>query len=174
MTLQDLTTDEYAPYYRRYLDKLPAHALLIPSFTHGQEIVTAFFTAIPKDKLNFAYAENKWTIKQVFQHLIDTERVFMYRCLRFARNDKTVLADFDQSVFIEPSGANTKSLEALLQEFETTRRYSLQMLHSFTPEALVRIGHIQIGPMSARAAAFIVPGHDQWHMDIIKERYVNT
>lgn len=172
MTAQDLVTEEYNPFYSKYINMLPKDLDLIDGFEAGLKNVQDFFKFIPEDKLEYKYAEGKWTIKEVLQHIIDTERIFMYRCLRVARQDKTPLQGFEQNDYIIPSKANKKSLEFLLEEYRSTRQYSIVLLKSFDDEDLKCIGTASGNVMSARSAAFSAIGHEIWHMNIISERYL--
>ncbi len=96
----------------------------------------------------------------------------MYRCFRIARNDKTSLAGFDQNIYIEPSNAKNKSIQSLIDEFTSVRQSSIYLLNSLNDEDLNYIGFSNDAAMSARAAAFTIIGHDIWHMDVIKEKYL--
>lgn len=172
MKQSELSTHEFDVYYKRYLDKLAPTTSLRDGFKEGQKTVVTFFKSIPEEKLTYRYQPEKWSIKEILQHLIDTERVFMYRCFRIARKDATPLAGFDQNVYIIPSGANEKSLDDLLNEFIINRNNSMVLLNSIDDEHLTFIGNSNGGEMSARAAAFTIIGHDIWHMDVIKEKYL--
>ncbi|WP_299246455.1 DinB family protein [uncultured Aquimarina sp.] len=172
MKITDLDTKEYDKYYERYINKLSIEIELINGFKQGMKNVVQFFEAIPDTKTLYRYEDKKWSIKEILQHLIDTERIFMYRCFRIARKDITSLAGFDQNIYIEPSGANHKSMDSLLSEFKIVRQSSISLLESITEDDLTCIGNANGGNMSARAAAFTIIGHDIWHMDIIKERYL--
>lgn len=172
MKKSDLKHKEFDEYYLRYIDKLSNETDLRKGFNNGKKTVVDFFKAIPLEKLEYRYLPEKWSIKEILQHLIDTERIFMYRCFRIARRDTTALAGFDQNVYIEPSGANEKSLDELLNEFIINRNNSTALLNSISDENLQFIGNSNGGDMSARAAAFTILGHDIWHMEVIKERYL--
>lgn len=104
--------------------------------------------------------KEKWSFKEVFQHLIDTERVFMYRYFRIARNDKTSIARFDQNIYIEPSGANNKPMDSSINEFNIVRQSSILFLDSINNNHLKLIGNANGGDMSARAAAFTIIGRE--------------
>ena len=151
---------------------IPKSVDLVEGFEVGFKNIEAFFKSIPKEKLEYKYAVDKWTIKEIFQHIIDTERIFMYRCLRVARQDKTALAGFEQNDYILPSKANNKSIEALLEEYRTTRQFSIVLIKSFSDEDLKCIGQASGNVMSTRSTAFSTIGHEIWHMNIIKERYL--
>ncbi|SHG67847.1 DinB family protein [Flagellimonas flava] len=172
MNTSDLKSIEYDPYYQRYLDKVPQGTELKEGFKKGGDNILTFFNSIPQEKHNHAYQFGKWTIKEVLQHLIDTERIFMHRCFRIARADKTPLSSFDQNIYVEPSHANVKTMAALLEEFRINRLASINLLNSFTDEDLEQIGNANSGAMSARAAAFTIIGHDIWHTEIVEQKYL--
>jgi len=172
MTTADLNPTEFNPYYEQYIRKLQDHLQLREGFEAGKANVIRFFEAIPEEKANYRYAPGKWSIKEILQHLIDTERVFMYRCFRIARNDRTALPGFDQDTYIEPSGAAAKTMAALLNEYKAVRQSFISLLGSLSDAHLQYTGTASGGAMSARAAAFIILGHEIWHTEIIKERYL--
>ncbi|NAS10724.1 DinB family protein [Poritiphilus flavus] len=172
MNRSQLKKTEYDPYYWRYICKVPETADLIAAFTQGGIDMANFFKKIPAASTDFRYAADKWSIKEVLQHLIDTERIFMYRCFRIARKDSTPLAGFDQNIYIAPSGASSKSWEALLEEYEIQRRSSVSLLNSLDEDQLAFVGMANDNAMSARAAAFTVAGHEIWHKEIVEERYL--
>lgn len=171
MTIKDLSAHEFDPYYGRYITKLSEDVSLRDGFDIGYHQIVSFFNRIPFDKLNYKYEDDKWTIKEVFQHLIDTERIFMYRCFRIARRDSTALAGFDQNVYMDPSGAKHKKIKDLVEEFESLRKSSITMLASLSDENLRYVGNSNGASMSARAAAFTIIGHEIWHIEIVKEKY---
>ncbi|NJX15095.1 DinB family protein [Tamlana crocina] len=172
MKITDIDKNEYADFYSDYLNLVPKRTTLQDGFKEGLVSVSDFFENIPAIKLNHAYAHEKWSVKEVFQHLIDTERVFQYRCFCIARQDKTALPGFEQNDYIAPSMAKHKSVKALIEEFKSVRHSFINLLNSLSDEDLKHIGNANSNPMSARAAAFVVMGHYLWHIDIIKERYL--
>jgi uncharacterized damage-inducible protein DinB len=172
MTKLDLNPSEFDDYYFRYIDKLSNKIELRKGFRTGKEAVIDFFESIPKEKLTHRYQSGKWSIKEVFQHIIDTERIFMYRCFRIARQDKTALAGYDQDDYITPSGADEKTIANLLNEFTTNRNHSISLLDSLTDENICFVGNASGNAMSARAAAFTIIGHDIWHMEVINNKYL--
>lgn len=172
MKTTTLKIEEYNPFYQRYFDQVNPEFELLEALRKGQTGVNDFFLKIPENKLTYRYAEGKWSVLEVLQHMVDTERVFAYRCFRIARRDTTSLAGFEQDDYIEPSAANTKSLEKTLAEFNMARNASINLVESLSDEDLVFVGNANGSAMSARAAAFMIPGHDIWHMNIIRERYL--
>ncbi|MFT5619643.1 MAG: putative damage-inducible protein DinB [Arenicella sp.] len=172
MNKTEFEQSEFESYYGRYIDKLPESRSLREGFVLGKKETIAFFQSVPEDKLNYRYEEGKWSVKEVFQHLIDTERIFVYRAFRIARRDQTSLAGFDQDVYVAPSNANKKSLSDLVNEFEATRNYSISLINSLSDEDLKTVGVSSNKPMSARASLFTIIGHYIWHTEVIKERYL--
>ncbi len=172
MTIKDLKSIEFNEYYGKYLNLVSNQTSLLEGFKEDLDKVLQFFQSIPVEKLNYQYANDKWTVKEVFQHLIDTERVFQYRCFRIARHDKTRISGYEQDDYIKPSKANQKSLELLIEEFKAVRQGFIVLLKSLNETDLKFIGSASGFDLSARAAAFIILGHYIWHINIIKERYL--
>lgn len=172
MIKKDLQPTEYNAYYARYINKISDNTDLNTGLEDDKKKVIDFFLSIPEEKLEYRYQPEKWTIKELLLHIVDTERIFMYRLLRIARKDTTALAGFDQDIYVEPSQANSKSLEELIQEFTVTRLYTINLIKSISDENLMNLGTASDSTISARACAFILLGHSIWHIEIIKERYL--
>lgn len=172
MNVSGLSTSEYNSYYWNYVSKVSNELTLVEGFKQGKIQVLNFFKSIPKDKLDFRYAPGKWSIKEVFQHMIDTEQVFMYRCLRIARHDKTPLMGYEQDDYIIPSKANEKSLDDLIEEYQAVRQNFIVLLKSLKDEDLKCMGTASESPMSSRAAAFIILGHEIHHVNVVREKYL--
>ena len=128
---------------------------------------------LPEEKEEYRYSEGKWTIKELMQHSIDTERIFNYRALRFARNDQTALQGFEQDTFNDVANANSRSFQEILYEFYLLRMSTIAMYQSFDEEALKRIGTASESPMSVRALGYLTAGHLQHHLRIFQERYLS-
>jgi len=172
MNVSDLSTSEYSSFYKTYIDKVSNETTLIEGFRLGEQRILSFFKSIPKDKLEYRYAPDKWTIKDVFQHIIDNERVFMYRCFRIARHDKAPLMGYEQDDYIVPSKANEKSIGDLIEEYQAVRLNFIVFLKSLKADDLKYMGTASESPMSARAAAFITLGHETHHVNVVRERYL--
>ncbi|HET8809445.1 MAG TPA: DinB family protein [Flavobacteriaceae bacterium] len=162
---------EYAPYYRKYID-LVTDISLIEALSNGEVETLAFFKAIPKEKQEFRYAEGKWSPKQVLLHLIDTERVFAYPALQFARADDVEIKGYDQNIFADNSNADERSWNDLLEEYQSVRAASLNLFKSFQEAILKRYGKVDGDFMSVRAAGTIICGHEIHHRNIVRERYL--
>jgi hypothetical protein len=168
--LSQVKEEEYNSYYATYISKAE-YSDVVEGLRQSQNDFVDFVKSIPAEKLTYAYAEGKWTIAEVFQHIIDTERIFAYRALRFARNDKTAIMGFEQDDYVPNSNANNLSKEDLINDFNAVRNCSISLFDSFTDEMLVRIGEASGSPMSTRAAGYIIAGHQKHHFEVIKERY---
>ena len=171
MKIKDLNASEYNPYYQTYVGKAGDLSLLdglSDSFNRTLE----FFNNLPEGKMEYAYAEGKWTVKEVMQHIIDTERVFAYRALRFSRNDKTELPGYDQDTYTPSSEANRRTKTSLIEEYSHVRESTISLFKSFTNEMLLQSGKASGGNMSVRAIGFIVIGHENHHCQVIRERYL--
>jgi uncharacterized damage-inducible protein DinB len=164
--------NEYAPYVSRYISLLPDDGLILKHLEDNLRVTTLFMRALPEEKLSYRYAEGKWTIKEIVGHLIDDERIYAYRALRFARNDQTELPGFEQDDYAVESGANERSLDNLLKEFAVVRRSTIALFNSFDDRVLTRSGVASGNVMSVRAIAYHLAGHELRHMNIIKERYL--
>lgn len=172
MKVSDLQPEEFSINNGRYISILPKDLELIKSFKDDFEAVLHLFQSMPTQKLDYRYAEGKWSLKEVFQHIIDTERIFIYRCFRISRHDKTPLPGFEQDDYVLPAQADKKSLEDLMEEFKAVRHNSIVLLKSLNDTDLKFIGVVNENPISARAAAFNIIGHNLWHVNVIKERYL--
>lgn len=171
MNRGELSSGEYNKYYQPYIDMVGDNDVF-DYLRNSHETTLAFFYRIKKEKFDFRYAENKWTIKEILQHLIDSERVFTYRAMCIARNDKTELPGFDQDAFVAESLAEKRSLESLLLEYKSMRMATVSLFESFDYTNLTRLSVISGCDLSVRAIAFIIVGHEKHHIQIIKERYL--
>lgn len=161
---------EYAEFYSGYVGAAPDGDILETLEREGERALS-FFRAVPAERTRFAYAPGKWTVSQVLAHLSDAERVFSYRALRFGRGDETPLPGFDQEVIAPHSHANERRWEDLLDEFRGVRAGSLHLFRSFDAADWRRTGVASGHPISVRALAWIVAGHELHHRRVLVERY---
>lgn len=171
MKASEVKSGDYNPYYKTYVD-LIGDLPLLPQLEKQLENFPKFMASIPEEKWRYAYAEGKWTVLEALQHVVDTERVFQYRALRFSRGDETPLMGFDQDVFVPFSGANEKSIAEIIEEYITVRKSTLSLFRFFDKETLMRKGIASGSPMSVGAIGFILSGHQRHHRDVIRERYL--
>jgi hypothetical protein len=121
---------------------------------------------------NAVYAEGKWTIKDIFQHLIDAERILAYRSLRIGRNDKTPYSGFDEALLAANVSTVNRSLESIVAELKTVRTATALLFESFTDEAVQRFIFSNDKQMSALAFGFTIVGHQKYHLKLIEEKYL--
>lgn len=162
---------EFDPYYGKYIALVEGDDCM-PTLSKQSDELRAVFAQVPEDKGTFAYADGKWTTKEVLSHAIDGERMFAYRILRISRGDETPIEGFEQDGYIENSNANNRPFADLLEEFDLQRRSNLLLLNNLSDEGSRRIGTANGLPISARALAWIMAGHISHHAAILKERYL--
>lgn len=171
MNKGQLNKTEYNSYYQTYLDCVGSMDL-IEGLRQNGERVNVFLDSIPDDKYDYAYAKGKWTIKELIQHIIDTERVFTFRALSFARNERIPLPGYDENEYAAISNANKRSKQSLLNEMRVLRQSTVLLFESFTDDMLLQIGNASNSDVSVRAIGFILIGHENHHCNIVKERYL--
>ncbi|MEW2920329.1 DinB family protein [Muricauda sp. ANG21] len=170
---------EYPEYSHIYMDLLEDDGMVLKHLWENFVKIKEFVYALPKEKLEYRYANDKWTIKEILVHLIDDERIFAYRALRYARNDDTPLHGFDQDAYATYSKANERSLESIFDEYESVRRSTLTLFKYLPEESFMRGGKgvdidgSIINQRTVRGLAYHIAGHELRHFNIIKERYVN-
>jgi hypothetical protein len=163
---------EYPAYAHIYIDLLPDDGLILQHLAENIEHTRNLVASIPEAGLLHRYAPGKWTIKEILSHLIDDERIYVYRALRFARNDAAELPGFDQDHYALHSGANQRTIDVLLDELSLVRRSTIAFFNSLDAASLVRTGVADGKRASVRALAYHIAGHELRHMNIIKERYL--
>jgi hypothetical protein len=163
---------EHVPYYGKYValvtepDALQA---LERSFDDAMKV----FRSVPDARAEHRYAPGKWSIKEVVGHLLDAERVFAYRALRFARADETELPGFDENTYVPAGAFDRRALAELLAEWELIRKANLAMFRALPAEAWTRQGSANGSPISVRALAYIIAGHCRHHAQVVRERYLS-
>ena len=163
--------DEYAPFYATYINAVPEGDLLRLLEDHAADLLGLLRT-FGEARGGERYAPGKWSVKEVVGHMADTERVFAYRALRFARADATPLPGFEQNGYVEAAGFDRRTLADLAEEFADVRKATIKLLASFGEAALVRSGVASGYAMSVRAAAWALAGHERHHVGILRERYL--
>lgn len=164
--------NEYAPFFAGYIGKAQSVEDPIAALELQLDDCLTLFKPLDSDKQLHRYAEGKWSIKEVVNHLTDAERIFSYRAMRIARNDQTPLAPFDENLYVAASNADHVEWDGLVHEFELVRNSSIQLLKNLPDEAWTRIGTASGIPISVRAMVLIMYGHVAHHLSIVRERYV--
>jgi uncharacterized damage-inducible protein DinB len=164
--------DEYAPYYGTYISKVPdgdVHALLESQLAD----TLALIRSLPESRGQHRYAPDKWSIKEVLGHVIDAERIFGYRALRIGRGDTTPLPGFEQNDYVPVAHFDRRTLKDLADELAAVRQSTIQLFQHLDAEALVRRGTASGNPVSVRAIAYIILGHERHHVGVLKAKYLD-
>jgi uncharacterized damage-inducible protein DinB len=163
---------EYAVYYEPFLQKLPAETNIIKQLKDNATSIKSLLSTLTEQQLTTPYATGKWTIKDILQHLIDFERVLIYRAMSFARNDKRPIPFFDENEYAKQANASKQSLKKLLKDYKAVRQATIAFFDNQTVATLKRSGIASNYTMSVRACAWIICGHEMHHLGVIKERYL--
>jgi DinB superfamily len=157
-------------YFDRYINKCDDVELL-----DALQISIDELDNLPIEKWkalgNKIYAPGKWTVKDILQHLIDTERIFTYRALAFTRNETQAMPSFSEDDYAMAASANNRTIESLATELRMVHQSAKALFESFTPEMLHKTGKGFKGEYSVASIGFILPGHQRWHLQVLKERY---
>ena len=163
---------EYAPYYERYIGLVP-DGNIIDTLRSQMTDTLDLLSGMTDEQADHRYSPEKWSIKEVIGHIIDSERVFAYRALRFARNDKTPLPGFEQDDYVMNGNFDNRQLSDLAKEYEHVRAASIDLLGQLSAEAWERRGTANDAEASVRAIAWIISGHELHHKDVIRKRYLS-
>ena len=159
------------PFYHTYV-KLVENENLFDALTDNTNETTAFLRSLPAEKWDYRYAEGKWTIKDLVQHVIDTERIFAYRALCFARGESASLPGFDEKAYAAASGATERTSEALLNEWQAVRTATELLYQSFNDSQQKQTGTANNSAVSVEGIGFILVGHVLHHLQVLRERYL--
>lgn len=163
---------EFAEYYALYIDKVPDGDLALILEQTLTETVN-LLTGIDDQKAMYRYDTGKWSIKEIIQHLIDGERVFQYRALRFGRGDETDLPGYDHDRYARDSQADYRSMHDLLDELSAVRAATISLYRSMNNDMLMRSGTANGNKQSVRSLFYIIPGHELHHMQVIRNKYLS-
>lgn len=161
----------YPHYYDTYISLVKQNDILT-ALTETEGEVINFFKSISPAKENYAYATGKWTVKDVLCHINDTERIFAYRCLRFARKDPQQVLSYEQDAYVANSNSHANSLANLIEEFYSIRQSTISLFKSFNNETLLHYGKSPSGNATVISIGFTICGHALHHINVVKERYL--
>jgi uncharacterized damage-inducible protein DinB len=165
-------SDEFLPYYARYIDLVPDGDVITTLSTQMDE-TRALLRQFPASMSGYRYGPDKWTVNEVLGHLIDSERIFGIRALRFARNDSTPLPGFEQDDYVANADFNSCALSELAAEFAAVRAATLFFYRHLNESAWMRRGLANNAAVTVRALAYITAGHELHHRGILRDRYLN-
>lgn len=167
-----LENHNFAEYFSHYID-LVEDIDIEEALEKNQSELKELFDFLVEDQGNYKYAEDKWSIKDLLVHIIDTERIFCYRALSFARNEKADLAGFEHDEYVKSAEADNRTLCDISKDFEATRKATLQLFKSFTPDMLSKEGTASGNRLTVSAIGYIIVGHSIHHLKVLEEKYLN-
>ncbi len=170
-TIAPPDASEHAPYYSRYISLVSGHDILA-ALDEQPRTTLPLFSALNEQQANYRYAADKWSVKEMFGHVIDTERIMSYRAMRIARNDRTPIEGFEQDDYVRYSDLAHVPMGQLIEEFEAVRKGTLLLLRKLTPEAWLRRGIANNNEISVRALAYVIAGHELHHRRVLQEKYL--
>jgi len=168
-----LNLETIPPFYKNYVKQIDEPDMLQALRISGHRM-SELVHSIADNKADFAYAPGKWTVRELLCHIMDAERIFCYRALRFARNDKTPLSGFEENDYAPQANASGRSLQKIASEMSHLRSSTIDLFESFTPEMLTRKGTANKNELSVVALGFIISGHETHHRKILQERYLTA
>lgn len=164
--------DEYPTYAEMYMRLVQKDGSLIDQLKSSLKRTMALFNSLSNEELEYRYAKDKWSIKEVLVHIIDDERIYGFRALSFARNDKTNFPGFEQEDYNLNSDTSKRTIENILQEYEALRLSTITLFNGLSDKSLKRIGSANGNQASARALGYHILGHDLHHIKIIENLYL--
>ena len=162
--------DEYPAFFNGYISLVSEEPDALTALEKQRATIDGW-SGMSSEQAGYRYAAGKWSVKEVIAHLIDAERIFAYRLLRISRGDRTPLPAFDENSYVAASGADGRELRDLVTEMRAVRESSLALVGSLSPAALDHRGTVRAGEITARAQAFVLPGHFAHHARLLVERY---
>ena len=163
---------EYPEYFEKYYSKLPAEGDLFELMTKSNMDTIDVITSVDEETLEFRYADEKWSIREIIQHLMDSERVFSYRAMRIARGDKSENPGYDENVYAANSNADNRNIMDMVREFSLLRASTIELFKSFNDEALQQLGFANGYKVTTAALGYAIVAHEMHHLKVIEEKYL--
>lgn len=164
---------EHAPEFSKYVT-LVAEGDIIDTLERQIDDSLSLLRSIPSDKANFRYGPDKWSVKELLGHLIDSERIFSYRALSFARNDQTPLPGYEQNDYVREADFDSRDLADMVEEYATVRRATIHLFRPLNETEWLRHGKANENDISVRALAYIIAGHELHHIGVLRSRYLQS
>ncbi len=172
MALSKPAQSEYHEFYETYISKVP-DGIDVTAFLEDQRIgLISTFENLPSEKQNYKYADGKWSIKELLRHIIDAESLFAYRAFTISKKTGVELAGMDQDDYMDGTNDSENSFQDLIEEFDLQRRSNIRMIQNIHDNTFEIIGNANGTPVSVRANVYIIAGHTEHHLEVLKERYL--
>lgn len=165
-----ISSDEYGEYFARYIQHSNGNDLFTMLNAHQNEMME-IFEYLDAEKALFRYEKDKWSVKEVIGHIIDTERIFNYRALALARGEKSAIPGYNHDQYMKTADFDRYSLNDLKKQYSATREYTLSLFSAFSDEELMTKGVVNRSPFTVRALGYVIAGHEMHHRAILAERY---
>jgi uncharacterized damage-inducible protein DinB len=165
-----LKPDEYGEFYKDYINLVDKPNVIQSLISQGQKVYT-IIRQLSEDKANYRYEDDKWSVKEIIGHLVDTERIMAYRALCISRGEQASLPGYDHESYVEQGEFDQRSLQSLSTEYDALRNANISMFSSFTKDQMLRKGTANEATVSVRALAYIIAGHERHHMQILEDKY---
>lgn len=166
-----LNLENIPHFYKNYVKQIEETDLIQALRISGHRMLETVH-GVPESKADYRYADGKWSVRELLCHIIDAERIFAYRALRFARNDKTPLSGFEENDYAPQANAQGRSLKKIADDMAHLRVSTIDLFEGFAPEMLTRKGTANKNELSVISLAFIIAGHETHHRHILTERYL--
>lgn len=160
----------YPVYFEKYIQLVPQQNLS-EAIAAQQDLADYFFQSVPEQKHHYAYAPGKWTLKEMLLHIIDTERIFCFRALCFARGEQQNIPGFEEDDYVAQSEAGNRSWQSLCEEWQSVRKATVTLLNSFSEKQLQQRGRANEKEVTVLALGYMILGHVYHHVQVAKERY---
>lgn len=167
-----MNSKTYPVYYQSYIDKIPENADPFELLDYSLKELFKSLVMVSEDQSSVGYEEGKWSIKDLVQHLIDTERIFCFRALAFARGDENEIQGYDHDAYVVQANANHRTLKDLLEELKRLRQSTKDLFASFSDEMMKREGVANGQKLSVEQFLYIIIGHEMHHLKIIDTKYL--
>jgi uncharacterized damage-inducible protein DinB len=164
--------EDHIPYFENYISLVQEQELISALMNNKNEMLQ-LISAISASKQNYAYADGKWTIKQVLNQITDSERIFCCRALRFARGDSQLLGSYDEDLYAANAQLNNTTIDILLEEFKAVRESSILFFKQLTEKELKLNGQMESGQTTVLSLGYLICGHSKHHMNVLQLRYLN-
>lgn len=163
---------DYPVYFEKYYSNIPDGSDILELFTQSNFDTIDLVTSLDGETLEYRYAEGKWNIPEIIQHLMDSERVFAYRALRIARGDKSENPGYDENIYAANSNATNRNMIDMVREFSLLRASTIELFKSFSEEALLKVGFANGYEVTPAALAYAIVGHERHHVSVIEDKYL--
>jgi len=171
--MDTLKGHNFAEYFKNYIDLVTEEDVTL-ALKNSYKTIKSAIKNLSEEQGDYAYADGKWTIKELLIHIMDAERIFCERALRFARNDKTNLPGFDHDDYVNYSGASERSLKSVLKEYKAIRKTTILLFKNFTKDMMMKSGTANNNEVTVLSLGYIIAGHETHHLNVLKEKYLNN